>query len=212
MKDLDILESKIGWKEAWKANVNDVVRVKSIDLVTKEVVLALFNIFGKSYKPCFDFIECLIPIEHSSLLFDYKAFSNQVRATKNLKDKLIKKRLKGEEEMKEYENFLAEPFFLVQNPCSSDSGPSCSQCQQFELQLETLESEKVILKENLRELRTLFDDEKSKTCSLTSKVEDLEADISKLKKSAAGLKSGIARARVCKNLEPSTATNQSVST
>ena len=75
-----------------------------------------------------------------------------------------------------------------------------------------MESEKAILNENLRELRTLFDNEKSKTCSLTSKVEDLEADISKLKKSAAGLKSGIARARVCKNLEPSTATNQSVST
>ena len=75
-----------------------------------------------------------------------------------------------------------------------------------------MESEKAILNENLRKLRTLFDNEKSKTCSLTSKVEDLEADISKLKKSATGLKSGIARARVCKNLEPSTATNQSVST
>ena len=211
MSDLDFLTSKIGWKDDWKTNKESVVRVQLMKVISNQVVLILTSIIFKSLQSCFDFLSYLIPHGHS-LPLDYNDFRYQLRTTKSIRDKLKKRKSKGEEEKKEYENFLAEPFFLVQNPCSSDSGPSCSQCQQFELQLETLESEKAILNENLRELRTLFDNEKSKTCSLTSKVEDLEADISKLKKSAAGLKSGIARARVCKNLEPSTATNQSVST
>ena len=85
----------------------------------------------------------------------------------------------------------------------------------MKLQIETLESEKANLNQEISELRTFLDSEKSITFSLAEKVKELEVDISKLKKSAAGLKSGFVRAKASRKNSldgPSPAANQVVST
>ena len=122
MSDLDFLTSKIGWKDDWKTNKESAVRVQLMKVISNQVVLILTSIIFKSLQSCFDFLSYLIPHGHS-LPLDYNDFRYQLRTTKSIRDKLKKRKSKGEEEKKEYENFLAEPFFLVQNPCSSDSAP-----------------------------------------------------------------------------------------
>ena len=93
MSDIDFLTAKIGWKDDWRTNKENVVRVKSMKMISNQVVLILITVF-QSLQSCFDFICDLIPHGHS-LPFDFKSFKYHVRTTKTKRDKLKKKKSKG---------------------------------------------------------------------------------------------------------------------
>ena len=142
LKDLDILKAELGWKDEWNTNKDIVVSVDSASFITKRAVLTLVKYVFASARECFCFLERVIPLGYS--LPDLKRFGNQLRDTKMKREKLLKKRSKGEQFLKEYQDFLLLPFFP--NPSNSSVSCLCSpQCMDLRLQLEILESEKIEL-------------------------------------------------------------------
>ena len=166
--DLDVLKEKIGWKEEWKTNKDNVARINSACLLTNHVVLSLSTIFASTLD-LLNFLESVVPLGFS--LPDNKKFSNIERNTNEKRKKLVRKKTKGEQGLKEFQDFLASPFFPESSVNSSVSGLCSSDlCVGLKLQLETLESERAGQIQKLGDLETLLNSEKSNSALLTRKV------------------------------------------
>ena len=132
--DLDVLKEKIGWKDEWKTNEDSVVRVNSACLLTTNVVLTLSTNVFTSNPELLSFLERVVPLGFS--LPDNKKLTNSLRNTKDKRNRLRKKKTKGEQSLKELQDFLASPFFPENSVNSSVSGLCSSDlCVGLKLQL-----------------------------------------------------------------------------
>ena len=134
-----------------------------------------------------------------------------MRNTNEKRKKLVRKKTKGEQGLKEFQDFLANPFFPESSVNSSVSGLCSSDlCVGLKLQLETLECERAGLIQKVGDLETLLNSEKSHSALLTRKVNHLGCEFSRLQKSVAGLKSVNARTEtaVSKKLHPQSKNHQ----
>ena len=103
----EILKDQIGWKDEWKKDPKNVVRVQSVNLVTVQVVFALISTLGSCDELLLKHLNFLVPVDFNIpfTLPKFKTFLKNIKKHKQQLNKTAKKR------EKELPDFLASCFF-----------------------------------------------------------------------------------------------------
>ena len=107
----EILKDQIGWKDEWKKDPKNVVRVQSVNLVTVQVVFALISALGSCDELLLKYLNFLVPVNFNIpfTLPKFKTFLKNIKKHKQQLNKTAKKR------EKELPDLLASCFFLISN-------------------------------------------------------------------------------------------------
>lgn len=153
--DKEYLVKQVGWKDFYEEDVTRVERVQDSNLVTVRVVLLLRSIF--LHSELYLCLSNLLPDGFS--LPKESHLKRKIQSAKESRAKLLKKRFKGEGQgQKELDDFDSQSFssYFFPKVDPSDSGPSCPECRDLKLQVETLEREKLSLLEQNTKLDSLL--------------------------------------------------------